>query len=194
MMTTTAFSPNPLNIAVGTTVTWLNNDGTGHTSTASGGAWSSPTIAPGGQFSFTFQSAGTFPYHCMIHPNMVGTVGVACPVIALAPATLPNGTVGGTYTQTLSASGGTAPYVFTVTSGTLPAGLTLTSAGVLSGTPITTGTSTFTIRGTDANGCFAEPSYTMSIASAVPTLPQAFVALIALGLTGLGYFRVRRRA
>jgi plastocyanin len=83
MMTTTAFSPNPLDIAVGTTVTWVNNDGAGHTSTADGGAWSSPTIAPGGQFSFTFPSAGTFPYHCMIHPNMVGTVNVSAAVPAL---------------------------------------------------------------------------------------------------------------
>src|ERR1700737_1497438 len=69
VMTTTAFSPNPVNVSVGTTVTWLNNDSTRHTSTADGGAWSSPIIAPGGQFSFTFQSAGTFPYHCVIHPN-----------------------------------------------------------------------------------------------------------------------------
>jgi plastocyanin len=39
-------------------------------------AWSSGTVAPGGQFSFAFQTAGTFPYHCTIHPGMVGTVVV----------------------------------------------------------------------------------------------------------------------
>ena len=41
-------------------------------------------------------------------------------------------------------------------SGALPAGLTLTAAGVLSGTPTTAGITVFTIRGTDASGCFAE--------------------------------------
>jgi plastocyanin len=75
-LTTTAYAPNPVSVAVGGTVTWVNNDTTTHTSTADGGAWSSGSIAPGGQFSRTFGTAGTFTYHCTIHPNMVGTVQV----------------------------------------------------------------------------------------------------------------------
>lgn len=75
-LTTTAYSPNPLNISVGTTVIWRNNDNMAHTSTANGGAWDSGVIQPSGQFSFALQSRGTFPYHCTIHPNMVGTVNV----------------------------------------------------------------------------------------------------------------------
>jgi plastocyanin len=55
-------------------VTWTNNDSTSHTSTANGGAWNSPVIPPGGHFSMTFSSAGTFQYHCSIHPGMMGTV------------------------------------------------------------------------------------------------------------------------
>jgi len=117
-----------------------------------------------------------------------------CPAITLSPATLPNGTLAVAYSQTIVGSGGTAPNTFTVTSGALPAGLTLTPAGVLSGTPTTAGTFTFTIRGIDANGCFAARSFTVSITTAVPTLPQAFVVLLALGLAGLGYFRLRQRA
>jgi plastocyanin len=54
----------------------MNNDNLAHTSTADGGAWNSGTIQPGGQFTFTFQSAGTFTYHCSIHPGMVATVTV----------------------------------------------------------------------------------------------------------------------
>ncbi|MCX6550271.1 MAG: putative Ig domain-containing protein [Acidobacteria bacterium] len=80
-----------------------------------------------------------------------------------------------------------------MTAGALPAGVTLTSAGVLAGTPTIAGTSTFTIRGTDANGCFAERTYTVLTTSAVPTLPQAFLFLLAVGLTGVGYLRLRRR-
>ena len=75
-LTTTAYSPNPVTVAVGGTVTWTNNDSVAHTSVANNGAFSSGTIAPGGTFSMTFPSAGSFPYHCSIHPGMVGTVTV----------------------------------------------------------------------------------------------------------------------
>jgi plastocyanin len=71
-----AFSPDELNVAVGTTVTWMNTDSTAHTSTSDVNGWNSGVVAPRGQFSFTFQTAGTFPYHCTIHPGMVGTVVV----------------------------------------------------------------------------------------------------------------------
>jgi plastocyanin len=76
-LTTTAFNPNPLTISKGTTVTWMNNDSTTHTSTSNNsGPWSSGSIDPGGTFSFTFQSSGSFAYHCAIHPGMVGTITV----------------------------------------------------------------------------------------------------------------------
>ena len=75
-LTTTAFGANPLNISPGTTISWLNNDNTTHTSTADGNQWSSGNIAPGGRFTFTFASPGRFTYHCQIHPNMIGTINV----------------------------------------------------------------------------------------------------------------------
>jgi|SRR5678816_2998811 plastocyanin len=71
-----AFMPDDLDITVGTTVTWTNSDSVAHTSTSNGSGWDSGTIAPGRGFSFTFQTAGTFPYHCAIHPGMVGSVVV----------------------------------------------------------------------------------------------------------------------
>jgi plastocyanin len=43
---------------------------------ADGGQWSSGNIAPGSHFTTTFNTAGTFTYHCSLHPNMVGTVKV----------------------------------------------------------------------------------------------------------------------
>jgi plastocyanin len=75
-LSTTAYAPNPITVAVGGTVTWTNNDNTAHTATDDGGAWNSGSIAPGGSFSRTFPSAGSFPYHCTLHPNMIGTVRV----------------------------------------------------------------------------------------------------------------------
>lgn len=116
-----------------------------------------------------------------------------CPVITVLPPTLPNGTRGVPYSRMITASGGTAPYVFGVTLGALPPGLTLTAAGLLAGTPTTAGTSTFTIRATDAVGCFRGLPYTMIVASAVPTLPQWGAGLLAAGLLALGVVMLRRR-
>jgi len=73
---TAGFAPNPINVAVGSTVTWTNNDSTGHTATSNTGVFDSSTIAPGRSFSFTFQTAGTYQYHCNFHPGMVGSVVV----------------------------------------------------------------------------------------------------------------------
>jgi len=75
-LTTTAFVPNPAPVSVGATVTWVNNDVDPHTSTSTTNVWGSPTLQPGGSFSFTFPTAGSFPYLCLIHPNMVGTIVV----------------------------------------------------------------------------------------------------------------------
>jgi plastocyanin len=75
-LTTTAYNPNPVTIQRGGTVTWVNNDNTAHTSTSESNVWNSQTIAPGGSFSMTFSNPGTFPYHCTIHPGMIGAVTV----------------------------------------------------------------------------------------------------------------------
>jgi hypothetical protein len=90
------------------------------------------------------------------------TLTPVCPTITLSPATLPNGTVGTAYSQTLSATGGTGAKTFAVTTGTLPAGLTLSTAGVLSGTPTSIATQTFTVTATDTLGCTGALSYTIT--------------------------------
>jgi len=71
-----AFAPDDLTVAVGTIVEWTNTDSISHTSTSDAAGWNSGIIAPGGRFSFSFQTAGTFHYHCAIHPGMVGDVVV----------------------------------------------------------------------------------------------------------------------
>ncbi|MFP3822324.1 putative Ig domain-containing protein, partial [Bacillus sp. SIMBA_008] len=53
------------------------------------------------------------------------TLVTGAPTIALTPTSLPTGTAGSPYAQTLSASGGTAPYSYAVTAGALPAGVNL---------------------------------------------------------------------
>jgi plastocyanin len=85
--TTNAYSPNPINAAVGDTVTWINRDSTPHTVTSGqngqpDGRFDSspnfnPLMAPAATFSHTFTEAGEYPYYCALHPNMIGTVIVA---------------------------------------------------------------------------------------------------------------------
>jgi plastocyanin len=75
--TTTAFSPNPFTKSLATSgqVTWVNNDGVQHDlESDTGGVFDSGDMSPNGTFSHTFTAAGTYAYHCSIHPNMVGTI------------------------------------------------------------------------------------------------------------------------
>jgi plastocyanin len=81
-LTTDAFSPNPIQVSVGTTVTWTNNDAQPHTvnsgeNATPSGLFDSPIMPPAGTFEYTFTEAGEVPYFCILHPNMVGTVSVS---------------------------------------------------------------------------------------------------------------------
>jgi plastocyanin len=81
--TSWCFSPNPIRITVGSTVSWTNATGPTHTATADRGAWTTGNIAPGATSSaISFPTAGTFTYHCAIHSSMTGSVIVS----AAAPA------------------------------------------------------------------------------------------------------------
>jgi hypothetical protein len=120
------------------------------------------------------------------------TAPPGCPTITLTPSTLPSGTVGVPYRQTLTGAGGTAPVSVSLVSGELPY-LTLTLAGLISGTPGSAGTFACTLRGTDAAGCFNDYPYSLTITQAVPTLPEGFALFLAAGLAGLGYLLLRRR-
>jgi plastocyanin len=85
-----AFSPNPMSIKVGDTITWTNKDtlfhtvtsGTGPSDPAKGKEFDSGLSGPsalttqGKTFSHKFTTAGEFPYFCQLHPTMVGKVSV----------------------------------------------------------------------------------------------------------------------
>lgn len=69
------FTPPQMTVPVGTTIKWTNQDGPTHTVTSDmAGIFDSGSLAPNTSFSFTFNTPGTFPYHCMIHPSMMGKV------------------------------------------------------------------------------------------------------------------------
>jgi plastocyanin len=71
-----AFSPATLHVKAGQQVTWTNKQDIAHTVTADGGAFDHQ-MPPGATFSFTFDKAGSFPYHCTIHPSMTAKVEVS---------------------------------------------------------------------------------------------------------------------
>jgi len=71
-----AIAPAEVHIRQGTKVTWVNCDTEGHTSTADGGAWSSPLLDPGAVVTVDFPTVGAFPYHCVPHPFMTARVVV----------------------------------------------------------------------------------------------------------------------
>ena len=70
------FGPGDLSVPAGSTVTWTNDDPFPHTLVATDGSFTSPELASGDQFEFTFEAAGTYVYVCGIHPSMTGTVTV----------------------------------------------------------------------------------------------------------------------
>ncbi|MDP9046755.1 MAG: cupredoxin family copper-binding protein [Bacteroidota bacterium] len=71
-----AFSPDTLKIKAGTTVSWMNNDGMAHTVTSDVSLFNSGNMAVGVTYKYTFSAAGTYSYHCAIHPTMTGVVAV----------------------------------------------------------------------------------------------------------------------
>ncbi|MFH2057098.1 MAG: cupredoxin family copper-binding protein [bacterium] len=72
-----AFSPASRTVKVGTTVKWTNNDAAAHTVTSDNGAFtSSGNLAQNQSYEVTFSTAGSFPYHCALHPSMTGSVTV----------------------------------------------------------------------------------------------------------------------
>lgn len=71
-----AFSPATITVTAGTKVTWTNKDGMAHTVTSNTGLFNSGNMNNNAVFSFTFATAGTYHYHCAIHPGMTGTVVV----------------------------------------------------------------------------------------------------------------------
>jgi hypothetical protein len=100
------------------------------------------------------------------------TIGTATtPAASLSitsPSTLSSGVVSTSYSTSLTATGGTTPYTWAIKScsGVCSAGLSLSPAGVLSGTPVNSGTSTYNVGVTDANGQTASASLNLTIAAA----------------------------
>ena len=71
-----AFYPSTITVAAGTTITWTNKDAAAHTVTSTTNVFNSGSLGTNKTFSFTFATAGTYPYYCTFHPTMTASVTV----------------------------------------------------------------------------------------------------------------------
>lgn len=79
-----AYVPNPVEVKVGESATWTNDDSQIHTATSgavgaedSGSVFDSGILSPKATFDFTFDTAGEYDFYCTLHPQMFGKVVVS---------------------------------------------------------------------------------------------------------------------
>ena len=70
------FNPATITVTAGTTIKWTNKDSAPHTVTGDTGLFESGSLSEGSTFSFKFNTAGTFLYHCALHMGMKACVVV----------------------------------------------------------------------------------------------------------------------
>ena len=167
--------------------TWTVTTGTlppGLSLNASTGAITgTPTAAGSVTFTVTVKDSGS----PAASATQTFTIGVAAPpAIAFTTTALAGGTVGTAYSASVAATGGAGALTYALNSGALPAGLTLSSAGAISGTPTKAGTSTFTVKATDAYGDTGV-SGTVSIVVAAPPAIAFTTTTLAGGTVGTAY-------
>ncbi|MGH9983675.1 MAG: cupredoxin domain-containing protein [Nitrososphaeraceae archaeon] len=71
-----AYQPNPIEVFVGSSVSWTNDDRIVHSVTDIEGEFDSGVMQPDEVFEYTFDKVGGFDYYCMLHPSMVGRLVV----------------------------------------------------------------------------------------------------------------------
>lgn len=71
-----SFQPGTVTIRAGTTIVWTNQDTAPHSIAADDGSFSSESLTMNSIHRRVFTTAGSFPYHCGVHPNMRGTIVV----------------------------------------------------------------------------------------------------------------------
>ncbi len=197
---------NPLTVTTSSLPNGTVGAGYSQTLAASGGVppYSSWTVSSGalpaglslaastGVISGTPSAAGTASFSVTVKDS-AGNTSPAKPLsitvvsgVTIVTTSLPNGTVGVGYSQTLMATGGTPPYSsWTVSSGALPAGLSLAaSTGVISGTPSAAGTASFSVTVKDSAGN-TSPAQPLSIT--IVSLPTVVTTSLPNGTVGVGY-------
>src|SRR5215467_9023009 len=88
-----------------------------------------------------------------VQKTLTLTINTPPAPLSITTTSLPAGTVGQAYNQTVQATGGTGPLTWSIVAGTLPQNLGINPmTGVISGTPTAAGTSSFTVQVADSAG------------------------------------------
>lgn len=188
-ITTTTLGDGVAGTAYSVTLQATGGTGTRTWSLSAGSLPGGLTLSSAGAITGTPAAAGTFNFTVSVTdqgtPQQSDTqalsIRIADPLV-ITTTTLPDGTVGTAYSQTLAATGGITPLSWSVASGALPGGLTLDPAsGAISGTPTGAGAFTFTVQVQDSSSPAqsTSQSLTITIIDAVvittTTLPDATV-------------------
>jgi hypothetical protein len=142
------------------------------------------SLSVSGQISGTPSTAGNFNFGIKVSDQTPSSVTSNCSVVISAPAStltistsaLPDGVVGSSYAQAVSATGGQPPYTWSVSGGSLPPGLSLNAAQI-TGTPTTAATFPFTLHVTDALGKTATKDLSIRIAAALTLVTSSLTSL-----------------
>ena len=124
--------------------------------------------APSAAITGTSTTAGTYNFTLKVTdfaiPPDVTTANLSItvlPPVRITTSSLPNGTVGMAYLETIQATGGQPPYSFNILSGGSP--FNMNSVGAFGGVPSLTGTYPLTFQATDANGASGTAALTLNI-------------------------------
>jgi hypothetical protein len=171
---------------------------------ATGALTSSSVTDPAGPYNFTIQAVSAGPPSSTA--TQAFTLTLVVDMAGATPNTLPAGTAGVAYSQSLNSVGGTPPITYQFSSGTLPPGLNITTpgaTGLLNGTPTSAGSFAFVFQATDSSTPAQQyvESVTLNIAPQPPTnlsasqVPGAVLASltwtpsVSNGLTGYNIYR-----
>ena len=151
------------------------------------------SLTSGGVISGTPTTSGASSFTVQVTDSQTPTAATATKALSItipadlvvSTSSLPNAQIGVGYNQTLAAVGGVTPYNWTLASGTLPNGLSLTAGGVISGTPTTSGTSSFTVRVTDAQT--PADTATKALSITIPADLSITTASLPGGTVGVAY-------
>jgi plastocyanin len=155
------FTPSSITVKEGTTITWTNQDGINHTVTSDSGLFNSGPLGTGKTFAFTFTTAGTYTYHCSIHPSMTAKVIVTSAQTASASVSIQSMSF---VPATLTIKAGT---IVTWTNNDSPTHTVTSDSGLFDSGPISgtgpysaggTYSFTFTTAGTFPYHCTIHPS------------------------------------
>ena len=157
------------------------------------------TVAPAGVIHGTPTSGGSFNFTLTVIDARQATnskiftivVGGGSSRLTITTTSLPSGTVGQSYSQTLTATGGTPPYTWAGSLSQIPAGLSLASNGTISGTPTSSpGTFSIPVQVTDAAGTTASGTVTLTINPSPLTITTQ--APLFTGTVGVPYVQTFR--